>query len=776
MRMQGVLWKRRDVFRNRWRPRWFILQPEQHILTYYLLNDEGTMQLMQPPPQTLSSSSGNRRRTMSESSNVSENTVDYDVVPRGTIYLLGATVEPNDALTRPDEELFVITIADETHATHVHLAARTPEARSQWMAHMRHVASRRRPPSAQRPPRQQRRVHGTAPVPRNLEDSSAYATPPRANGTRSSNSNRVSALSPTTSAQRRTAGGWRMVYSDKLFENVPADLQEQIQKVLRENLPYVEDSPNQQHEWKSKSEEHGIQCSFHKTKPMIRSIRKGIANHRPVEYLQLLWDLNSAQYYETNVREQRLLKKYNAHSSLVYKAYQAVWPTSPRDFATAAFWTLLERRESMEEEPQRTICVIAFSCGAARDEMQDNNNHQPSTPHVRGTLHVAMNFWTMKPDGCYHARIISFELNGNLPKKLSQTVLEQQANMPRVMEAYLTRLKERNGSMQRPDLNMEYDDIYVALEAQKQKSETRNGTVADATITSGIDKHYLSRAQSVVASSKSILHVLKEPLTVEKEAVVLLAPLLLYKLLAFFSVALASLSFVLTTSLAIKWVVGRNLLTILRVLPRSNKEHGAPLIKSVKGCTTCRFTIDLKGVLRFLENEREARSDASSGAERPEILVSHLLVRAVAKAMNELPHLVARQYPFFPPLYAADVVFHDHVTGKGTWVNRADEMTVQEIAEYFTTEHPMPKSFWQNLVGATCHIVTSPDSDHAQVDLDLSLDGVPVCVCVSGIRLEKQNRQPSLSVAITIRSTNIEECREFAETVQKSIQFPETLD
>ncbi|KAL3906300.1 MAG: hypothetical protein SGILL_009327 [Bacillariaceae sp.] len=166
----------------------------------------------------------------------------------------------------------------------------------------------------------------------------------------------------------------------------------------------------------------------------------------------------------------------------------------------------------------------------------------------------------------------------------------------------------------------------------------------------------------------------------------------------------------------------------------------------------------------------------SNGEPFSEILVSHILVRALAKAMNDLPHLVARHYPFFPPLYAVDVVFHDHVTGKATWISKADEMTVPDIAEYFAADHPLPKSFWQSFVGATCHIVTSPDSDHAQVDLDLSLDGVPVCVCVSGIRLEKDRRQPSLSVAITIRSTNIEECREFAEGVQRSIEFPETLE
>eukprot|EP00537_Pseudo-nitzschia_pungens_P011738 CAMPEP_0172391652 /NCGR_PEP_ID=MMETSP1061-20121228/8007_1 /TAXON_ID=37318 /ORGANISM="Pseudo-nitzschia pungens, Strain cf. pungens" /LENGTH=82 /DNA_ID=CAMNT_0013122325 /DNA_START=88 /DNA_END=333 /DNA_ORIENTATION=+ len=37
--MQGVLWKRRDVFKNRWRPRWFVLHPRQRMLTYYILSN-----------------------------------------------------------------------------------------------------------------------------------------------------------------------------------------------------------------------------------------------------------------------------------------------------------------------------------------------------------------------------------------------------------------------------------------------------------------------------------------------------------------------------------------------------------------------------------------------------------------------------------------------------------------------------------------------------------------------------------------------------------------
>eukprot|EP00566_Odontella_aurita_P021638 CAMPEP_0113583310 /NCGR_PEP_ID=MMETSP0015_2-20120614/32438_1 /TAXON_ID=2838 /ORGANISM="Odontella" /LENGTH=216 /DNA_ID=CAMNT_0000488157 /DNA_START=98 /DNA_END=745 /DNA_ORIENTATION=+ /assembly_acc=CAM_ASM_000160 len=37
---QGVLYKRRDVFKKRYRPRLFVLDGEKGILTYYLLNNE----------------------------------------------------------------------------------------------------------------------------------------------------------------------------------------------------------------------------------------------------------------------------------------------------------------------------------------------------------------------------------------------------------------------------------------------------------------------------------------------------------------------------------------------------------------------------------------------------------------------------------------------------------------------------------------------------------------------------------------------------------------
>lgn len=166
--MQGVLWKRRDIFRNRWRPRWFVLHPDQRVLTYYLLANQeagvGPQQVISGGGSSSTSSprrrgtvrttnasssattdidtninNNNRRRTLSESSTISANTIDCDVVPRGTIYLLGSTVEANEALTRPQENLYAVTITDHEAGSHCHLATSDPESREEWIRRIRRV-------------------------------------------------------------------------------------------------------------------------------------------------------------------------------------------------------------------------------------------------------------------------------------------------------------------------------------------------------------------------------------------------------------------------------------------------------------------------------------------------------------------------------------------------------------------------------------------------------------------------------------------------------------
>jgi len=169
--IQGILWKRRDVFKNTWRPRWFVLHPNQRVLTYYILANQETENIVSAgafstpsrrrpasafttpasPSVGIDNAASDRenenqgttrRRALSESSDASARTIDCDVVPRGTIYLQGSTVEANEALTRPDEDLYALTITDHENATHCHLAARTIESRDQWISRIRRVCQR----------------------------------------------------------------------------------------------------------------------------------------------------------------------------------------------------------------------------------------------------------------------------------------------------------------------------------------------------------------------------------------------------------------------------------------------------------------------------------------------------------------------------------------------------------------------------------------------------------------------------------------------------------
>jgi hypothetical protein len=246
----------------------------------------------------------------------------------------------------------------------------------------------------------------------------------------------------------------------------------------------------------------------------------------------------------------------------------------------------------------------------------------------------------------------------------------------------------------------------------------------------------------------------------------------MYKAMSLLSTRLAAVSFVAASAICMRWVLLNHLLTIFRMLPPVRDET-APTFLSNRGATSCRFTVDLKGVLRFLSNEKEAK--VQKGNPGGEILVSHIVVRALAKAISQLPHLAARKYPFLPGLFSVDVCVHERKTKSSVWVTNADEKSVQDIADLFKGNQPLP-SFLQSAMGPTCHLFTSPDSDHSQVDLDLTLRDVPIAVCVSGIRLEKETKTPCLSLSINIQSTDVDECRTFSERMQqfirKSFIFP----
>ena len=116
----GVLWKRRDVFTGQWRPRWFRLQEDTGTLTYYLLRN-----------QDARITAGTNHPV-----DLSEN-LDYETIPRGTVYLSGCVVSADIAMSRPDENLFVLSItAPCKNSQPYYLADTTEEARDEWVENL----------------------------------------------------------------------------------------------------------------------------------------------------------------------------------------------------------------------------------------------------------------------------------------------------------------------------------------------------------------------------------------------------------------------------------------------------------------------------------------------------------------------------------------------------------------------------------------------------------------------------------------------------------------
>ena len=229
-------------------------------------------------------SSSQRNRTTSwdsQVSAVSENCLDYDVVPRGTIYLLGCTVAINEQLSRPNENLFAFTIRPPSAAdSNIHLAARTAEARDVWVSKMDRVcrigtstvpptsslpsSPTTAAPTLQRPPRPARTPRSAA-VNGHSSSSRRLSTPehsiPEGDLENSTSEPEITendendAELPEESLleddendvdvdeeEEESSHEWRSTgLASSLYENVPASLAARIQETLQRHLPLILD-------------------------------------------------------------------------------------------------------------------------------------------------------------------------------------------------------------------------------------------------------------------------------------------------------------------------------------------------------------------------------------------------------------------------------------------------------------------------------------------------------------------------------------------------------
>ena len=804
---QGVLWKRRDVFKNRWRPRWFVLQPEQGVLVYYLLNQQqqsnishpddddnvdedifstprrsntagggaATSQTIQsratatqqrnPSTSTTSSTDGmttpprfdqtlgrrhpsvpatepipSRRRSRIPSwdheSQVSAtpSTLEFDVVPRGTLVLPDCDVVVNSALSKPHEHFYAFTIRPPNDRDNdVHLAASSAELRDQWIQQIGRVC------------RSTVRSH------HNINEEP------------SRNPSRMPAIAhndPSTgddSTENTFDGKWTQEpTTTTAYEGLPPALSTQIQQKIDKYLVYLQSNAvgvvNQEPlQWKRVSQRRdwtveqiqGPNDTSDGRRFLIVRTQKLIPGVSPKHVLRALMDIRQRSQFEDRIDDVKRIEKVNPHTFYDYYRYKAVvWPTKPREFVVVLHWQILQQNE------QRAILLMAFSTPLIQYP-------SPSEAVVRANLLISMYLLVPGPeDSCHLTRILSFDpiMNHGVAQPLANVVISQQGRVPVELASYL---------------------------ANQLKSENL-GISADLSAESIIEE-IVDPLSDNVTEKKNTLNdsiVNENRLTLEAQVFLLFGPVVLFRLVRYLELPLPFVWFSVFAFLSIRELV----------LLRMNVFEQSEDVETSTIPVRCRFSIDLKGALRFLANKKEDREELHIG--KVEVSIVHLVISAVAKVLKGEPALRLRrvEIPFLWINHLMDVssnpvtVSVSENGGDVVTLHDCESLSVQEIADALASAEQVHEATRE--LGECLIVTTGTETDgDTEIDIISLIENVTVVLVVGGVSLRRQvgsnESRPFLSVSLTLRCSQLSDiatCRHFVEELRKSLDFPEIVD
>lgn len=416
--------------------------------------------------------------------------------------------------------------------------------------------------------------------------------------------------------------------------------------------------------------------------------------------------------------------------------------------------------------------------------------------------------WEQLPSGgCKHTRILSYDLKGQIPKAIMQTVMTQQADLPRIMDAYLHKVKNRGNSIRQvPQIT--YESLYTVLKKQnnvtkKSKAKRRNSKTGSVVSTKSDDDRYdvLSQAYSDSGSivdmsptTETEFRSRREPPNVLLEGIVLLAPLLVHHLLKNSWIGTSVLlrfvpldshltSLILTLAsifFAIRWVTVEHMLHSSIQL---SSEHDVFRLSGRNGKTQCHFTFNLRNMERYLKKKNDTKE---KGVPKTEL--SHVVIRALALATEHNPQSVARRvFPSFPLVYNPSVVLHDESASfpldQPIWIPAEQQHSVESVTGYLSDPKAQvdPNLLESHLLGPSCRLWVSPDHSqhtHPVVQVDWHAPDSPLSIVISSY-LKRQTHihiTNHLDVSMAFQSNDVAACRSFAKQFQQLIQIPHMCD
>eukprot|EP00968_Pinguiococcus_pyrenoidosus_P023285 scaffold3687_cov240-Pinguiococcus_pyrenoidosus.AAC.5 len=595
---RGVLYKQRDVFKG-WRPRTFELRGG--VLRYWINAD--------------------------------------DPLPRATLQLYGATISsvnrtPDTPLFRDDvtgKAFFPFVISHPEHSKKWNLAATSFEELRLWIEILT-AASKISPEQGFEEESQSRTTSMSSAL--TDDDRSSLS----AESSLPSNLPTPSRILSARAARNACSGEDGATQLDMNVPAIPKVFEEEVLQKMADLLKEFK-SP----EWIFSFQKKGVKGSRKAVGTGIMVRGDAFIPHHPLAFFRCILDFERRRRYDPDLDYGTRLKVYSPYTFVDYLRFRQVWPTTQRDMCNLIHWRVT---------PEGWLAILAFTPngGKGLDFCPDKPNMVRAIALVCG--------WIIRPRprnaGIDATFIVHSDLKGTVPRSLVALVAE---NQPLAIAAIKKDLDEYGDEhalpgetsdldfCARPILNETFADVVPRMNGYKPFDEVEgepSSRDALGSLSTPQDRPPPRAREGYSAGVKASADhrkvPAKRPQPRPRDLLMLFLPVLLWYGLGR-NHPFRGYAFFLGIALAVDYLK-RCFLGEARgadadaqtVSPWGCHErlHGQD-----GGALDVGFSVDLRRVLRFLEEARQGLSGQSPGSPpNMEITVTHIAMRAVALALS----------------------------------------------------------------------------------------------------------------------------------------------
>jgi hypothetical protein len=517
---------------------------------------------------------------------------------------------------------------------------------------------------------------------------------------------------------------------------------------------------------------------------------------------ELIINNQKAVLINPQIDKTRRVKEFTAHTFTQNIHFKQVWPTAARDMVNMTHWRVLS---------DGRIIIVSFNCEDYHADMQ------PDKGYVRADLTVGGYVMTpTKEGGTKITYCVCSDLRGTIPQAVSNTVLMKQPLIVTNIQRRLTEMGKGRATNKPVDAEQTYKGVYEKARSMLVYGDSSNND----------RKGGASKNKKPVDYADNDEDNDNDDDRIDKMSMVSLFPLLLPVFVHFIC---QSQLWTLVAMVAIVPYSYKKLIVDPLTMGSVEQEK---FVETPPGRLIIKIVPELERLLKFVDEKSKAE------AEGAQFSLTHVVVKAIAKALRETPSL--NGYMIGNRFYKARnhgielSVCTDSSDMAAISVKDAHKKSLSVIASELQSQSklirsgarepsrsqvlleaiPQPVMFiavsilkffgvYQAMVSAStaggmgkavCRVLSIPRSERGQTfdgecmfvpqQSSMLLSDTPTCITIGDITMKtvlaeegRARHVPALDLSISINSNavSLAQAKQFSMTLQKYLNTPQHL-